>query len=449
MTVPISPGTTIPGQTASPEKPLQVQAPQQVSLDDVSGFTPAVGVSGDPRSLLDKNRNTSITIAAGGGLPIVFRSPLLISRIGVLGTLANLTVTVIGIDGVATPVIVGAVNPTGADSGAFAAPILASQVNIGQGLVGSTLLQVIILKTIEIEGDVAVTVDSSNTPGEPIFVQEQGQIVNEEATITTGGAGFTTPTNTLDKIPGTTSVSAGAATITYTFGSPLLIGRIAVDGDVIGLTITAVLPDGTVVTLLTPAVTDTDGADTLNFEPQPFKSVTLTVAGATTLREVAILKAKEVKAAPNLTPVATSPYFSSGAAFVGGNTRYADGVAFTTPDAIGAVAARFVDVGKDQQPTITAQSRVVAGAAVTTFSIFLDWYFSFDGVTWFYGGSSVISDTAVAGNPTGFVAAAETSERAVAKPANIFGRFIAIVARHLSAAGTNSVTLTAVLNRQR
>ncbi len=452
--------------TNGPAEPVFAQLQQQITMGDILGFTPGGDfVDADLRLLFDKDKSTCIPFdgtVPGTEFKVELNHPKLVSRIAVIGDFsgANIIVTVNSVDGLNDREVINGKAQPGFDSGNFD-PIMATSVTVQVDAAAGTICELAIFKAIEVK------LSPGSIPSAPLFVQDRGQVTAREVAAIGLGANLTpvaplTPFDLFDQslVAAVVVIAPGAgAVLTVSLKAPTLIAEVAVSPPAAGtlpttvaITVTAVGGAVTTVFSRAGALVTPGGIDSGNFQPILAETITVTFGipgSAYFLAEVTILKAHEVKSASNLNPLVASPYFVSGAAFVGGNTRYANGDAFTTPDAIGAVAARFVEVGKDQQPTITAQSRIVAGGGVTTYSIFLDWYFSFDGVTWFYGGSSVISDTAAAGNPTGFLAAAGTSERAVAKPVNIYGRFIALVARHLSGAGLNSVTLTAVLNRQR
>lgn len=594
MTVPPAQASSynnqVPNDLFPPSAPNIVQTQNEVTSIEVDllasnasfvGYAPA-----DITKVLDKRSSTSVASLGAGTFSIFLQQALSIGRVSVLGSFGGgFTITITKIDGTVTVFGPFGASAFGVDTGLFA-PVEVTKITITNAAGASTIKEVVARKGIVINGSISTNVTIDNTPGTPIFTQDQGVIGNEEVSLTATGGPVGALTNALDRDASTTVVWAGAGSLTATFAAPLLIDRVGVQGSVTGLTAVVTSIDGTTFTVI-PLTTDADGADSGQFTPILATKVVFSFTGATTIKEAPILKVKETedghtqksplqveaeqqvvldevtivdgpdgafagqdmskvmdkdlsttivstgegefdvnfkapklisriavagdwptpptitvtdellntttitgtatefgidtgnfdpimarkidfhfpdapatvaevtilkvietKAAANLNPVANASYFSS-VTLVGGDTKYANGAAFTTPDAIGAVAARFIDVGKDKQDTITAQVKAVAGAAVTTFSTFLDWYFSFNAATWTYGGSSVFKDTAAAGNPTGFVAAAGTSEQALAKPANIYGKFIAIVVRHVSPAGTNSITVTINLNRQR
>lgn len=308
-----------------------------------------------------------------------------------------------------------------------------------------------------VSATVSATVNIDNTPGTPVYTQDRGQVTNEEATV--GLVNFSGPgTNVLDKDT-TTEVDvidptlAAGITVDFTAG-PLLIDRVGILPGAIGSLPTTVDIDvhdinGNVVTVFTRAGAGLTGGgiDSLNFEPILAESVVIDFGapGAAMpydVSEVVILKVHEVKAAANLNSVSTlhidAEVVGAGAAIM------PSGAAFVDPTGL---AGSGIDVGKDQQGTVTVDVRITPNAAAVLFTGFIDWYFSPDnGATYHYGGSNALNDAFVAGNPTGFTALTEDSWQTFPKPERIFNRFIAIVVRNT---GALAFSVTATINRQR
>ena len=286
----------------------------------------------------------------------------------------------------------------------------------------------------------------ANSPSIPTFTQDRGQAVNEEATITSAGADpFTGDlTLTLDKDTATSvsSPGPGAATLVYTFVAPTPISRVAVRGNVTGLTIAVVDVVGDTTTVLTPGVTDADGADSADFAPIMAVSVTLSYGAAITNTAIEVIIQK---VEPAVSPAqVTAAVFSAVAIPAGASATRSDGVAFADPTDLAGLG---VDVSKEGVDTITALIRL-ADPSASPIDADLDWYVSDDDSDYFYAGTTPLNDVATALNPTGFVVVAvgQDSWQAAPKPSFIFGRFVALVIRNNNA---TTFAATVRLARQR
>jgi hypothetical protein len=172
----------------------------------------------------------------------------------------------------------------------------------------SVINEVVILKSIEVKATVSVgNVVVDDTPNEPLFVQEQGVVVNEECTISASGMGATSPTVIMDHNPATKigpAVPAGG-NVNIVFKSPLLISRIGIVGLLGNMNLQIQKIDGTWKDIILN-YTSTSGfdsknlftmSDTFNDGPILAKAVGITVVQTSTIFEVSIFKTKEVKLA--------------------------------------------------------------------------------------------------------------------------------------------------------
>ena len=310
--------TVFPGKRAldvspmlSPATPLQVQAQQQITRGEVNTIvlTPAAlsAFVGTGDEMFDKNPTTELVydgVAYPAAIDVMFNNPILIARIGLRGgtnPVRGLTIGVIGIDGVVTNVLVRApgASDDGCDTGNFT-PIMASGVTVTLLDIAAnaqSISEMVILKCIEVKANVIANVNVDNTPDEPLFVQEQGQVVNEEATVDlTGGVWVGAPTSLLDKnvLTGVT----GTGPIVITLNSPLLVSRLSIYGILVNVTVDVTTIDGTLLTKTPVPVSSTNGWDSGNFTPLVITNVIITALGvpASDIMEVGIYKTKEVKA---------------------------------------------------------------------------------------------------------------------------------------------------------
>jgi len=297
MTTIIKDGEEI-GQTVvatidnTPATPVFVQDQQQICNEECTITAPAGVWVGALTRLLDRDRTTAVTSVAGGTILMTFHSTALIGRIVINGTIiAAGSVTVTHPDGTTTA-YVPAASVTGWDSGNFI-PQTAVSITIVQGA-GVSLAEVSIWKVFEIKGDISL--DWENTPGDPLFVQEQGQVGNEEATITaTVGIWVGALVNILDKdrTTGTTSVAGG--TLLVSLNTPLLISSLSMLGNMPGGdTITVTWLDGTTTVFTT--VASAVGWDSGNFPPKKASTITIVGGAGIAILELGIYKSKEVKA---------------------------------------------------------------------------------------------------------------------------------------------------------
>jgi len=277
----------------TPDAPLFVQDQQQICNEECT-ITAPVGVWVPAASftrLLDRSMATSISTVAGGTILMAFNSTALIGRIVLSGTIiAAGSVTVTHPDGTTT-VYVPPASVTGWDSGNLI-PQTAVSVTIVQGA-GAVLSEVSIWKVFEVKGDISI--DWENTPGDPLFTQEQGQVGNEEATITaTVGVWVGALTNILDKdrTTGTTSVAGG--TLLVSLNAPLLISSLSILGNLPGGdTVTVTWIDNTTTVFTT--VVNPCGWDSGNFPAKKASTITIVGGAGIAILELGIYKAKEVK----------------------------------------------------------------------------------------------------------------------------------------------------------
>lgn len=126
--------------------PTHVQAEQQVVFDEVQITLPGGSVGG-PRNMFDKASGT--TVAFVGIATIDFTHPLLVTRIALMGAVANMTISVVDVTGATTVIAAAVVAATGWDSGIIDPQILATRVVLNS-VNPSTISEVTILKAINV-----------------------------------------------------------------------------------------------------------------------------------------------------------------------------------------------------------------------------------------------------------------------------------------------------------
>jgi len=297
------------GGGGSASNPTIVQTTQQMVIAEINQTlsTKTIGAftdtpSQDITKLFDKDTTTGYTT---NGVPyigpwnihIAFQFPILIARVAISMTGPGPLIDVTDVDGTVTPVI---------ENENFS-PLMAISIDITL-LDPSVINEVVILKSIEVKATVSVgNVVVDDTPNEPLFVQEQGVVVNEECTISASGMGATSPTVIMDHNPATKigpAVPAGG-NVNIVFKSPLLISRIGIVGLLGNMNLQIQKIDGTWKDIILN-YTSTSGfdsknlftmSDTFNDGPILAKAVGITVVQTSTIFEVSIFKTKEVKLA--------------------------------------------------------------------------------------------------------------------------------------------------------
>jgi len=246
---------------------------------------------GNASALLDRDYQTNLV--GYGFINVIFKHPLLISRIALQGILDTVTVTATQITGAILPIVIGVVNANGWDSGPIAPPLMCTQVTITTPN-PTTLDEAVIMTTLATQGVVNVNVD--NTPAEPFFTQMQQQIVLEECEISVDGDDWdaNSPDNAMDKDLTTSKATTGPGTMTIALTHPIMIGRVCIAGQLDDADITVTKVDGT-TQVLGAHIVCADGWDSTNFVPIVITQLDITIAVSADIDEVVILKVIEVK----------------------------------------------------------------------------------------------------------------------------------------------------------
>ena len=459
---------------ASASSPVFTTLLQQVVNSEVT-FVMGAWV-GDPTKTLDKDATTG-SISGTGPFITNFKYPILINHIGSICSIPTLTVTVTGVDGTVTTIDTAKVATTGYDSGLFAAPILAKSVTLNNTGLAGTITETAILRAIDVEEqDIPVT----NDPDYPLFVQDKSIVVVDEVDLTSG-SGIFTPANIprlfdFDDTVGVTITGPGALTLkTPIKCSELLV--VWAPGVALN-PITVILFDqmGNVLETITDIglVTGDRQEAHMEFTLAAVKSIEVTCPDAdAVIYGVQLTKVKETKAMTysgdgkpiSSTALPTSPV---GAEALDVNSM-ANRIQATTkqvfmlrpvvqgtpevgnPAAPGPASVPFTgdpsadlnsmgfDVEAFWNLGLNLEMSIQPDVGVTSINASVDWYYSYDDVIYYYGGTTVFTDTAGAitgnPNPTGFQAAPpsaglDTSLRNLAHPLTMFAKYIAIVVRN-------------------
>ena len=301
--------------------PVPVQAEQQIANAEIASIKLGGGGvwAGSGDMLFDKDNTTEISndgTAPGGTIEVEFTHPILIARVGfrrgVTGPMSGCTTTVEAIDGSSFLVFSSPAGMLvdGIDSLNFSA-ILATKISVlfnGPALAPYWISEMSILKSIEVKATVVVPpITLTNTPPMPLFMQEQGQVVNAEVNFNVTGSWTGTPDMLFDK--NVAIGMAGAGTITIMLNSPLLVGQVAMVGTLANVDITIIELNGapTPIGVGVSGPSFTSG----NFTPRLISGIIIVAHTPSEINEVMILKAKEVKTTPTaISNTPTTPLYT-------------------------------------------------------------------------------------------------------------------------------------------
>lgn len=302
-----------------------------------------------------------------------------------------------------------------------------------------------------------------SSPAVPTQTQDLGQMVNSEAVVTL--VNFTgSPNVILDRSRATfitVTDPALVSSITITYNVPIKSDRIAIEAGVVlnvlptAVTITITDVFGNVFTLFTRAgaALTANGIETDSDIPRMIRSITVAFAAPGlgndfTVSNVVIYKVTEIEAAMNRNAVETTTVINAVA------VAHPIPVASTGVPAVGGLPPVGVglSIQKENNEAINAEVIITADALIAAIDANLNWFYSDDNITWFYMATTVLDD--VAGslpsgnpNPTGFAAAAGSSQRNISHPQSGFSGFIAVTISNDDA--INPITATVRLVRQR
>lgn len=301
------------------EKPTQTRGSEDVQAEiarrvagritwkDVDKVRSNFGDLEDPKTLFDGDRETGTPLGTSAGtMKIYFKKATFIEDVNILTTDPTAftgagTFQYHGDDGADySPTA----NPTQAEAdrvyvpppSGMTVPVIA--ISMTPNVVGGTyaVSQVVAPTKQMVEATVNVGgVTVTTSLADPLQVSTDQQINNDDADVTlaagwTAGAG----SNVLDKDGASTISGATPGDCDIDFEMPILISRVAVWGSVIGCSVVVVGVDGSLHTVRAVS-TDADGVDSGNFTPILAVQVVVSCTGASTVKEVTILKTVEVK----------------------------------------------------------------------------------------------------------------------------------------------------------
>lgn len=276
---------------SDPAHPAEVQAEQQITANEVMSYG---GTGTDPEHLLDKDATTYASIAAGAGSIIINLShPILVSRVALMGVLDVVNVQIGLIDG-STKLVIPTTDAedNSRDSGNFT-PVFINGIIIAQGagaLVGSSLYELAVMKVIETK--------DGHSYYEPLAVQAEQQLVRQEIASIVGDPGTTQLEALFDKDMTTWAIlGVGAHAITITLTHPILIGRVALRGNLDAISADVVDIEGVTHNVI-PTKIVVGGLDSQNFTPLMATQIVINQGGGsmgTAIEEVTVLKVIETK----------------------------------------------------------------------------------------------------------------------------------------------------------
>lgn len=212
-----------------PAHPIYAQMQQQLVLGEVNIYSDYMGGNPDnnPNNIMDKDNTTYISTDRGGYIQIIPTHPKLVGRICITGVFTGMTIQAHDIKGNVVHFwddqdSVGG----GWDSENFTPFELGDMVMSTQD--AATIFEVVVHKVIETKATI------HSTPAEPVFVQDQGQIVLDEVDVAISTIASSVPISgsileLFDKNYQTEMVmDGGAGTFILIFlKSPLLIARVS------------------------------------------------------------------------------------------------------------------------------------------------------------------------------------------------------------------------------
>ena len=462
-----------------PSGPLFTQDEGQMCFEEFSPGDSTLSPVGPPAgwsTMIPTAFITAITdwsmttgVVSAGAVPsiatLMFRHPIMISRIALAGDLNEVSVDVIEVNGVDYNKIDTVTNADGADSGNFPPKavmgirITANNPSDGFGdWLHSTIYELAVWKVHETK--------VANGPADPIMAQLQQQVVMADIYSVAGGVEALNEfvaqdcTKLFDKdiSTGVTyTISHADESINAVLNHPKLVSRVVLTGvfhigDKIQVAISAAngtQPPQTVVVLnpLNNALeSDTLILDSGNFQVLSALIISIRVEPGTSptgfIGELAIFKDIEVKIADQdgyatsmILDLIGSALVTNGTPICGQFTDPEVPVPFLTPLSLGAEGVKIYT------SKVNCELQLQTATPCTTIKGFVDWYWSDDDATYYYMASTDISDTAGDDgngnpNPTGYNddAVDNKSNQNIACPQNAIGKYLNIVVRNTDAA---------------
>jgi hypothetical protein len=281
----------------------------RVDWEDIDIARSAFGpFAADPRYLYDGDLEKSINVLGGVPAPVTirFNKPQFIGHCQVVttdpsrfDTALGAAITWIAADGGVVPPGVGTnLFPAQADRAhiappAWPTPMVGVTIQMGPGLGAPSDVSEFLM-------DIGAGAGAP-TPATPTHTQLVQQVINDEAVVTTVGAGWVgLPTSILDKNLATGMANAGPGSIVITLNFPILIGRVVLSGVITNGTVTVTDSTG-IAHVLGAAILAPTGWDSDNFTPIMAAVIRIDEAtGPISITEASILKVIEVKGAVSI-----------------------------------------------------------------------------------------------------------------------------------------------------